>query len=196
MADTVTPEEFNAVTSCHVRCGHCSEEASHRCNGCQIAYYCDATCQRAARSQHKVFCNLIRANKSSDEKVLETEARGGDVAAMWKLSMGLRMGKWRPFISAAESASLFWLRSAAEAGEPHAQFACGVNAMESSEAIAFSYWIQAAHKGHARAQFNVGRALWYGNGVEQCKDAAIAWFQCADALGHSAAHKMLAQLRT
>ena len=44
-----------------LQCSHCGAPCTATCSGCQMAAYCNATCQRADRAAHKVWCKTARA---------------------------------------------------------------------------------------------------------------------------------------
>lgn len=44
-----------------LQCSHCGAPCTATCSGCQLAAYCNASCQRADRAAHKVWCKTARA---------------------------------------------------------------------------------------------------------------------------------------
>ena len=45
-------------------CAVCSQEAPHRCSGCQAVYYCSKEHQRKDWKQHKATCRAFRVERS------------------------------------------------------------------------------------------------------------------------------------
>lgn len=85
--------------------------------------------------------------------------------------------------------------SAAERGDPNAQFALGViydagNGVFQDPVEAVKWFRQAADKGHLDAQFRMGLAYAAGHGVAQNDADALEWFRKAGEKGHTRAQYM------
>ena len=59
-----------------------------------------------------------------------------------------------------------------------------------------AYYQQAAHRGHAWAQYNMGVSFIKGQGVVKDPVKAYAWFLLAEQSGHSAAGDTSRQVKT
>jgi len=46
-----------------IECAVCRKPAKNRCGKCNMAYYCDASCQRADWPTHKVECNRLEQER-------------------------------------------------------------------------------------------------------------------------------------
>eukprot|EP00088_Acartia_fossae_P012865 TRINITY_DN1665_c0_g1_i1.p1 TRINITY_DN1665_c0_g1~~TRINITY_DN1665_c0_g1_i1.p1 ORF type:complete len:484 (-),score=131.38 TRINITY_DN1665_c0_g1_i1:879-2330(-) len=53
------------------KCGRCSKDASKRCTGCYLVWYCNADCQKSDWDVHKTTCKKIR--KEFQEVIMETD---------------------------------------------------------------------------------------------------------------------------
>ena len=87
------------------------------------------------------------------------------------------------------------LSSAAERGDPNAQFALGVifdtgNGVFQDPVTAVKWFRQAAGGGHLDAQFRMGLACAAGQGVAQNEADAFEWFRKAGDKGHAKAQYM------
>lgn len=83
---------------------------------------------------------------------------------------------------------LAWYRRAAERGSREAEFelgeasAAGRAHQPRDMAEAVRWWRAAARQGHARAQLKLGHCHRWGEGVEENKPLALAWYRRAAAL--------------
>ena len=57
----VAPRYLIADPLDQLQCSHCGAPCTATCSGCQLAAYCNASCQRADRAAHKVWCKTAQA---------------------------------------------------------------------------------------------------------------------------------------
>ncbi len=99
-----------------------------------------------------------------------------------------------------ETEAMRWAEAAAAQGEPLAQRLLGfglfnARGTERDIARALENWSAAADAGDALSAFNMGTVIEAGEWVTFNREAAIAWFELAEELGHEEAAGRLEALR-
>ncbi len=145
-----------------------------------------------------------QAGTAGRDEALETRrfeqaALKGDRDAMSKLACRLADGTGT---APAPKPALRWLRKAAEAGHPNAQFNLGavfdegdaVAGVRADPAAAFRWYRRAAKSGSERGQVLTGFCYWKGIGIKRDVSQARFWFEKAASAGQSDAQFMLGYL--
>lgn len=118
--------------------------------------------------------------------VLEKSAQAGSVSAAKELAVGLLNGSYGP---PERIAGLRWLERAAAANHPIAQFLLAEEGQAGAQRV---QWLErAAQLGSTSAEFALGMAYAYGDGVPTDDRAAVKWYQRAAEKGHVAAQSSL-----
>ncbi len=150
-------------------------------------------------------CILAGACSPSDKKEpadagvagLLARASQGDVQAMTELGLALAEGRG---VQADAAQAADWMRKAAEAGHPEAQYRLGLMyenglGVAQGEPWEMLRWLnEAASKGHAGAQTALGRLYLSGGAVEPDDAEAARWFERAAMTGSAEAQRMLGEL--
>ncbi|MBW2667349.1 MAG: sel1 repeat family protein, partial [Deltaproteobacteria bacterium] len=125
----------------------------------------------------------VEPDAAEAERWYRTAADSGDALSQLALARMLAEG------SAAEVArSRLWLGRAAENGLAEAQFELAVSLAETGEhGKAFEWFLSAASRDHATAQYRAAQAYAAGEGVDRNPAKALEWLErsvegdCADA---------------
>ena len=130
------------------------------------------------------------------EKAYLRAARAGSVPAMLRV-VDLLEGLVPPRLAS----QAYWLRQAADAGSPEAQWRYAVvlhtgEGVARDEAAALTHCRRAAESAHVSAMFTLARWLETGSGLSEPDPAAAArWYQAASDAGHLTASLELSRLR-
>lgn len=150
------------------------------CSGCQQAAYCNAQCQKKDWKEHKQVCKTTTADRL--HRALELAGRG-DIDAQYEAGMCYRRLKDLP--NAAK-----WLRLAAGAGHPQAQFCIGeiMTAGTAADAVEAVRWFRLAAAGQCiPAKFHLGRCLFEAWGCARDEREGLRWILEAAEKGHTEA---------
>ena len=110
---------------------------------------------------------------------LEAKADAGDAMAQLKLALAYLKGDGVP---ADKQAAARWSATAAEGGNPVAQYLLG--ALSDDKARAFALFQQAAQKGNLKAMHNLAIAYAQGAGTAKDENKAAQWFARAAERGY------------
>ena len=110
---------------------------------------------------------------------LEAKADAGDTLAQLKLALAYLKGDG---VAADKQAAARWSGSAAEAGNPVAQYLLG--ALTNDKARSFQLFSQAAAQGNLKAMHNLAIAYAQGSGTSKDENKAAEWFARAAERGY------------
>ncbi len=121
-------------------------------------------------------------------------ADAGDHEAQYQLSLQYFAGEGR---AQSTRLGLRYLEAAAAGGHRDAQFNLGnyYNLYQENYQQAAYWWLQAAERGLAAAQFNLGRLYEHGLGVGVDRAQAQYWYELAMAQGDESSRQALVELR-
>lgn len=127
--------------------------------------------------------------------LFEHAARAGNRLAQYHYAMMLHRDE---AASAEHNASWRWLRKAAAAGLPEAQFQFGLlydrgdAGVRRSPTVAAEWYRRAAAQGHVDAQLGLASLYLRGEGLERDQAAAARWYLAAARSGDAAAQYIVA----
>jgi len=117
---------------------------------------------------------------------LEKSAQAGNASAAHELAIGLLNGNYG---APDRVAGLRWLERAAESNHPIAQFYLAEQGQAAGRRV---QWLErAARLGYTPAEFGLGMAYAYGDGVPTDDHKAVEWYRLAAEKGHVSAQSSL-----
>lgn len=127
------------------------------------------------------------ADKAPLKAFLEKTALAGNTGAAYELGSGLIDGRFGP---AERAAGVRWLERAAAADHPLAQYQLAWQGLAAERRV---QWLErAAGLGYTPAEFYLGMAYAYGDGVAADDRVAVGWYQRAADKGYAEAQSSLA----
>ena len=125
-----------------------------------------------------------KKDATAAERCFREKAEAGDAAAQWWLGASYQYG-----IGAEKNhrQALHWYRLAARQGSQPAQDMLQALSGQAHDQQQLELLLEQAEQGDAQAQYEVGRRLWNGDGVDQDHKQAADWFDRAARQGLAAA---------
>ena len=125
-----------------------------------------------------------KKDATTAERCFREKAEAGDAAAQWWLGASYQYG-----VGAEKNHrhALHWYRLAARQGSQPAQDMLQALSGQAHDQQQLELLLEQAEHGDAQAQYEVGRRLWNGDGVDQDHKQAADWFDRAARQGLAAA---------